>query len=324
MTQAALLTPATEAELALLGVAVGTVGALAGVGGGFLVVPVLLLAFHLPPAVAAGTSLVMVAANALAGSLLHGRRGLLDWRGGLFLTATAYPGTLLGAHFGSRLRSEHFTLAFGLLLVAMAAVMAAQHAGLLRRRPAALAAEGGPAGAGDAGDPTAPGEASHGGQESPPGTPPAAAAAGAGGEGRRWCLCQALVERGGPVYAYCFALPIGGILSLGVGAVGATLGIGGGPLLVPGMIYLLHYPAHVAAATSQFVILLTSGGAAVVYALAGKVTASYAASLAAGTLAGAPLGAWLARRLSARQLVLVLAGLLFLTGLRLTLQSLGT
>ncbi len=90
------------------------------------------------------------------------------------------------------------------------------------------------------------------------------------------------------------------------------------------MIYLLHYPAHVAPATSQFVILLTSGGAAVVYALAGKVTASYAASLAAGTLAGAPLGAWLARRLSARQLVLVLAGLLFLTGLRLTLQSLGT
>ncbi len=121
MNQAALLTPATEAELALFGVAVGTVGALAGVGGGFLVVPVLLLAFHLPPAVAAGTSLVMVAANALAGSLLHGRRGLLDWRGGLFLTGTAYPGTLLGAHFGARLRSEHFTLAFGLLLVAMAA-----------------------------------------------------------------------------------------------------------------------------------------------------------------------------------------------------------
>ncbi len=304
MTQAALLTPATEAELALLGVVVGTVGALAGVGGGFIVVPVLLLAFHLPPAVAAGTSLVMVAANALAGSLLHGRRGLLDWRGGLFLTATAYPGSLLGALFGARLRSEHFTLAFGLLLVVMAAVMAVQHTGLARRRPRALpAVEGAPAA--ESGVP---------GGES-----------GVTGDGgcRRWCLCQALVERGGPVYAYCFALPLGGLLSLAVGAVGATLGIGGGPLLVPGMIYLLHYPAHVAAATSQFVILLTSGGAAVVYALAGKIMAGYAVSLTAGTLAGAPLGAWLARRLSARQLVLVLAGLLFMAGLRLALQSMG-
>lgn len=309
--------PVAELELALLGMAVGAVGALAGVGGGFIVVPVLLLAFHLPPAVAAGTSLVMVTVNTLVGSLVHGRRGLVDWRGGLFLTATAYPGTLLGAHYGSRLQSKHFALAFGLLLVAMATLIVAERTGLVRRRPGtALAAEG-PL-------PEPSGEARNGGEPASPAGLPADTSGGlddSGSARRRWCLCQALVERGGPVYAYCFALPLGALLSLAVGAVGAVLGIGGGPVLVPGMIYLLLYPAHVAAATSQLVILLTSGGAATVYALSRKVTASYAASLGAGTLAGAPLGAWLARRLWARQLVLVLAGLLFLAGVRLITGS---
>lgn len=285
--------PAVLAELASIGVLVGLVGTLVGVGGGFVVVPLLILGFGIPPSVAAGTSLVMVTVNALAGAVAYARQGRTDVRGAVFLTAVSYPGSVLGAWLGTRLPARPFSLAFGLLLIAMAAWMAWN---ALRRTGGRSPAE-------------------------------AAAAADAEGPASRrgsWRFRTTVRDEAGAPVEVSLSVPLAAAICFGTGFAGGMLGIGGGPLLVPALVYVLGYPVHIATATSQMVIALTSAAAALVHLSAGEVLVRRAAALSLGALVGAPLGAALSRRLRARQLVLALAAMLLFLGARLVAaQALG-
>lgn len=272
--------------LALTGVGVGALGTLIGAGGGFLVVPLLILGFGAAPVSAAGTSLIMVTVNSLVGTIAYARQGKVDWRGGLFLIAASYPGTILGATLGSRLPARDFSLVFALLLLVVAVWML-YHVVRGRSSSAPVAALGGAA-------PGAPDGLTL--QAAQPETP-------AGG----WRLCRQLTEVGGRAYAFCFLLPLGALLSFSVGFVGAMLGIGGGPLLVPMLTYALHYPVHIATATSQFTISMTSLAAAGIYFSSTKLDMQSAVILSLGTVVGAPFGAWLSRRVNARYIIALLS-----------------
>lgn len=265
--------------LTLIGFGVGVIGTLVGAGGGFIAVPVLMLAFGLPPTLAAGTSLVMVTANALAGSASYARQGKVDWRSGLFLTVTAYPGTLLGAWLAPRLDPSRFHLIFGILLMLLAGWMAAR--------------------------------AIRGGRRE------VAAAVERAGETGRLRIVREVTLRDGTVYRFSFNGLFAAVTSFGVGVAGALLGIGGGPLIVPLMINGLNYPVHVATATAQFMILLTSAGAALLYLVAGNLVPSYALALSLGVLAGAPAGAWLSARTRPLSIVWIMSAVLAFLGLRL-------
>lgn len=289
--------------MVVIGIAVGALGTLIGAGGGFLVVPLLMLVFGASPAMAAGTSMVMVTVNSFVGTVAYVRQGKVDWRGGLFLSIAAFPGSLLGAWLGTRLPTKQFSLLFGALLLSLALWIIYQSLRKAAPRPAPSVATAAvaPGNGGDA-------AAAHAEE-------PVAA------DARGWRLCRQLVEAGGPVHAYCFVLPVGAVLSFVVGVVGGMLGIGGGPLMVPAMIYALHYPVHIAAATSQFIIALTSVGAATYYHSTGHVLMPQAVALSIGTVAGAPLGAWLSRKVNSRQLVMVLAVVLLVLGVRLLISG---
>ena len=78
--------------LAGFGLLVGAYGTLIGAGGGFLIVPMLLLVFKLPPALAAGTSLAVVFLNAVAGSASYARQKRIDYRAGLWFARRDAPG----------------------------------------------------------------------------------------------------------------------------------------------------------------------------------------------------------------------------------------
>jgi len=270
------------AMLALVGAAVGVIGTLVGAGGGFLVVPILVLGLSVQPSLAAGTSLVVVTANAVVGTAAHGLRGRVDWPAGLFLAVASYPGSLLGAWLGPRIRADLLTLGFGVLLILLALWMAYRI--FQESRQEAATAE-----------PRRP--APHGPIR----------------------MIRRLPLPRGKSYTFTFDIPIAVAGSLVIGLLGGLLGIGGGPLLVPFLIFGLNYPAHVAAATSQLNIALTSFGAALVYLLQGSLIPSYAVALSAGVIVGSPLGAWLATRIKARILVWMMAGILLFLGLRLAL-----
>jgi uncharacterized membrane protein YfcA len=267
--------------LALIGLAVGLVGTLVGAGGGFLVVPILVLVFKVPPILAAGTSLVMVTINALSGSFAHIRRGKVDYRAALLLSAASYPGALLGAWVATRIDAGSFNLVFGLLLIVLSAWMTWR---MLRGTD-------------------------HG----------VAATTEREGRTRKRYWQRRIRLKDGTAYSFAFSVPLAVSVSFVIGLIGALLGIGGGPLIVPFMIFALSYPPHVAAATAQLTIALTSSGAAAIYALKGNLIMPFAIALSLGVLVGSPLGAWLSTRIKARNLVWFMIGILLLLGLRLVL-----
>lgn len=107
--------------LPLLGLAVGALGTFVGAGGGFVLVPVLLALYpDDPPEVITTISLAVVFLNALSGSAAYGYQRRIDIRSGLLFSATAIPGSILGAWAVRLLSPEVFTTAFGALMIAIA------------------------------------------------------------------------------------------------------------------------------------------------------------------------------------------------------------
>ncbi|HLH32356.1 MAG TPA: sulfite exporter TauE/SafE family protein [Terriglobia bacterium] len=109
------------AGLIAIGLIVGAIGTLIGSGGGFLLVPTLLLLdTHIPPQVAAGISLAVVFFNATSGSIAYSRMGRVDFRAGTVFAIAAMPGAILGAYTTAYIPRRAFDAIFGFLLIAAA------------------------------------------------------------------------------------------------------------------------------------------------------------------------------------------------------------
>ena len=113
--------------LAVLGLVVGAFGTLIGAGGGFLLVPVLLL-LHPGERVQTITSisLAVVFLNAASGSLAYARLRRIDYRTGVVLAVAGAPGSVLGALSTSFLPRGPFDIVFGLLLIGLGAYLVAR------------------------------------------------------------------------------------------------------------------------------------------------------------------------------------------------------
>ena len=116
------------AKIIVTATAVGLLTGFFGVGGGFVLVPALVLALAFPMPVAVGTSLLVIAVNSataltarVAGGSTH-----LDWPLIVGFTAAAVAGSLVGGRLASRVTPAHLTRAFALLLVAVALYTAAR------------------------------------------------------------------------------------------------------------------------------------------------------------------------------------------------------
>jgi len=110
-----------EALLVPLGLVVGAYGTLVGAGGGFVLVPVLLLLYPgEDPAGITSISLAVVFFNALSGSAAYARARRIDYVAGLTFAAAAIPGSIGGALLVTAVPRQLFNLLFGLLLLALA------------------------------------------------------------------------------------------------------------------------------------------------------------------------------------------------------------
>lgn len=103
------------------GIGVGLLTGLVGVGGGFAIVPALVLLAKIPMRQAIATSLVIIAANSVAGLLGYAAFMELDWHLTLSFTFAAGLGTLVGIHFGQFIPTYQLQKGFGYFLLAIAA-----------------------------------------------------------------------------------------------------------------------------------------------------------------------------------------------------------
>lgn len=275
-----------EAVIAMvLGLGASAYGTLIGAGGGFIMSPVLLLVFNRAPQVAAGTSLAAVIFNATAAVLTYHQQGRIDFYTGVRFAAATIPGAVLGSIIVPSMPDRAFKLFFGLVMVLIASYLA-----LRGERPA-----GRPAGF-------------------------VADEAGLRAEGK---TVRNLTDASGITVLYGYRMRDGLLLSAGVGLLSSLLGVGGGIIHTPAMISLFGVPAHVAVATSQFILLVSAATGTVAYLVQGHVDVPTAVALGIGGIAGARLGAVIARRIQSRLIVRLLAVALLAVGARLMIGGLG-
>lgn len=274
------MNPLEYPAFALFGLAVGAYGTLVGLGGGFIIVPVLLLVYQATPQDTVGTSLAVIFLNALSGSLSYIRQKRVDFRSGVKFALATVPGAALGAYLSTYLTSRPFTFTFGLLMMAVSAFLVWKPES---RSPGAEA-------------------------QRPP---------------ENGLVTRRLVDAGGSIFVYTFNERLGIVLSFFVGFLSSILGIGGGIVHVPALIYLFSFPAHIATATSQFILLISTGVGAASHLALEHVMVGPALSMGVGVVLGAPLGAALSRRLRGAWIVRLLSLALLMAGARLILSALG-
>jgi uncharacterized protein len=145
---------------------------------------------------------------------------------------------------------------------------------------------------------------------------------------QKWSFHRHLVDTNEHVHDYTFNLPLGMTISFFVGVISSLLGIGGGIIHVPALTQILGFPAHIATATSHFVVAITTFSGIWTHVLAGTYTTSVIADrhtlsiwtvivLSAGAIVGAQFGARLSHRVSGTLIIRLLAVGLAIVAIRL-------
>jgi len=260
--------------LLVMGGGVGFLSGLFGVGGGFLMTP-LLIFVGVPPAVAVGTEANQIVASSVSGVLAHWRRGNVDIKMGLVLLLGGLLGSTFGVGLFSFLREVGqidlvIRLSFVVFLGIIGLLMLYESLRSMGRRRA--------------------------------------------GQSARGKLHQHTWVHGLPLKMRFrrSKLYISALLPLGVGflvgVLAAVMGVGGGFVMVPAMIYLLGMPTSVVVGTSLFQIIFVTANVTFLQAYANQtVDVVLALLLLAGAVIGAQFGVKVGARLHGEQLRGILA-----------------
>ncbi len=268
-----------------LGALVGFLGGLFGVGGGFLMTPVLIL-IGIPPAVAVASGTNQIVASSISGAISQWRKGNVDVTMGIVLLAGGVSGTVLGVllfRFLQRIGQIDLVVQFAyvLLLGIVGSAMAFESVrGYLRRR------RGGPRPAGRL-------------------------------HQHFWVHRWPLRIRFRRSKLYISAIPPFAI-GVAVGILTAIMGIGGGFIMVPAMIYLFGMPTLTVVGTSQFqIVFVTAATTLLLAATTQTVDVVLAILLIVGGVVGAQLGTRTGQLMRGEQLRGALAFLVLAMAIKL-------
>ena len=272
--------------IVVLGFLVGLLSGMFGVGGGFLTTP-LLIFYGIPPTVAVASAATQITGASVSGVMVHMRRGGVDLKMGGVMIAGGFLGSFVGAALFRVLQSTgQIDVVIGLLYVLIlgwiGGLMLLDSLKSLGYLQIAATEQPRP-------------------------------------RHNRWVASLPLRWRfhGSGLYISPIAPFALGFLA---GTLTVFLGIGGGFILVPAMIYILGMPARIVIGTSLVMILAVSAATTMVHAITTRaVDVVLAALLLAGGVIGAQYGALLALRVKPDMLRLALAIIILLVGLRMFL-----
>ncbi|MBM6576375.1 sulfite exporter TauE/SafE family protein [Microvirga sp. SRT01] len=271
----------------LLGGGVGLLSGMFGVGGGFLTTP-LLIVYGIPPTVAAASSASQVTGASVSGVFAHVRRGGVDFKMGGVLVGGGVLGTMAGAWLFRRLQElGQIDTVIGVVYV----IMLGSIGGLMAKE--SLVSIG----------------------LSRRGQPPRAK------KRRHHPLVASLPFRTRFYASGLYISPLAPLmLGFMTGVLTILLGIGGGFILVPAMIYVIGMATGVVVGTSLFQTLFVTAVATMVHATTTKaVDIVLAGLLLVGSVTGAQIGARLATKVKPEYLRLALALMVLGVGIRILL-----
>ncbi|HEY0624461.1 sulfite exporter TauE/SafE family protein [Sphingomonas sp.] len=273
--------------IVMLGLGVGLLSGMFGVGGGFLTTP-LLIVYGIPPTVAAASSASQVTGASVSGVFAHLRRQGVDLHMGAVLIAGGVLGSGAGAVLFRLLQASGqidtvIAILYVLMLGSIGWLMLSESLGAIR-----------------------------------------AERSGAAPKARRrrhHPMVAALPLRWRFYRSGLYISPLAPLLlGFATGILTMLLGVGGGFILIPAMLYLLGMPAQVVVGTSLFQILFVSAAATMVHSVTTKaVDIVLAVLLLLGSVVGAQLGTRFAAKAKPEYLRLVLAVMVLLVALRMVL-----
>ena len=268
---------------------VGILSGMFGVGGGFLLTPILFF-LGIPPAVAVATQAAQIVASSVSGVLAHVRRRTVDFKMGMVLLVGGLVGVALGVMLFNYLKSlgqvDLFVrLCYVLFLGVIGGLMFVESIRAWHRsrsktyRPAPRRQRG-------------------------------------------WVHSMPLKMRFRTSGLYISAIPVL-LVGLVVGILSAIMGVGGGFIMVPAMIYILGMPTKVVVGTSLFQIIFVAGFSTILHATTNfTVDIVLALLLLIGGVIGAPLGTQLAMKLRSEQLRVLLSLMVLIVCFRIALDLL--
>ncbi len=268
-----------------MGAAVGFLSGLFGVGGGFLITP-LLIFYNIPPAIAVATGANQVVASSTSGALAHFKKGTIDFKLGTVLLVGGVFGSSVGVWVFSLLRSiGQLDLFVSLLYVALlgtvGGLMLVESLRAMRR-----------AASGEAPTLRRPGQ-------------------------HNWVHRLPLKMRFRTSKLFVSVIPVLG-LGVVIGFLASIMGVGGGFIMVPALIYLLKVPTNVVVGTSLYQIVFTGAYTTIVHSTTNQtVDIVLAFLLMVGGVAGAQYGAKAGQKLRGEQLRALLALLVLAVAARL-------
>ena len=267
-----------------IGLAVGFISGMFGIGGGFLMTP-LLIFLGIPPAVAVASVTGHIAASSMSGAISYWRRKAIDIALVFMLLAGGIIGTAFGVWLFTLLRAIGqlditIGVSYVLLLGIVGVLMVIESVRAIMRvrqgKPVELRRPG-----------------SH-----------------------MWIHGLPFKLRFKRSRIYVSAIPVWGIGFI-IGFVGAIMGIGGGFLLVPMLIYLLRVPTGTVIGTSMVLTLVTMASATVMHSATNHlVDALLALILMVGGVTGAQFGARAGQKMRSERLRLLLGLLVLAVGIR--------
>ncbi|MFL6737350.1 MAG: sulfite exporter TauE/SafE family protein [Sphingomonas sp.] len=270
----------------LLGFGVGVLSGMFGIGGGFLTTP-LLIFYGIPPTVAVASATTQITGASVSGAMVHMRRGGVDLKMAAVMTVGGFLGSIVGAAVFRMLQSTgQIDVVISFLYVLILGWI-----GFIMLKDALVAL----------------------------GFIAAKVRETAAPRHNRWVASLPLRWR---FYASGLYLsPVAPVaIGFGAGVLTVLLGIGGGFIIVPAMIYLLGMPARVVIGTSLAMVLSVSAATTMVHAVTTRsVDIVLAGLLLVGGVIGAQYGALLTLRIKPDLLRLALAVIILLVGLRMLL-----
>jgi uncharacterized membrane protein YfcA len=265
-----------------LGFLVGLLSGLFGVGGGFLMTPLLIM-IGIPPTVAAASDSNQIVAASATGTYAHYRLGNVDFKMGIFLLIGGVLGGTVGVQIIKALRQMGnadflIQITYVVILGVVGFYMFLESVQSLRSTKSR--------------------------QTGPSDTKPSAYALL-----MRRLPFQVDFAKSGIVLSALVPILLGGL----VGLLAAIMGVGGGFIMVPVMVYFLRMPMHVVVGTSLFQVLFTCIGVTIMQAYSNHtVDLLLALLLLVGSTGGAQVGARLSNKLKGEQLKVLLACLVLL------------
>jgi len=263
-----------------LGGLVGILSGMFGVGGGFLMTPLLMM-FGIPPTVAAATDSCQIVAASASGTYAHARMANVDYKLGGLMLLGGIGGGAIGVQVIKALRQVGnadflIMLTYVIVLGLIGAYMFSESLAALRGAAA----------------------------KSPELSKPARFAR----------LLQRLpLQTNFPKSGIRHSVFVPILLCALVGILAAIMGVGGGFIMIPAMVYLLRMPMHTAVGTDLFQILFTASGVTFMQASVNHtVDFLLAIVLALGSTVGVQVGARLTKRLRGEQLRIILSCIVLL------------